>query len=112
VCSSDLAELFRVTNDRISVVLLNACHSAAQVREIGRYVDYVVGMRAPITDEAAMVFAVSFYTALGFDRPIPHAFEQAVAMTAIQDPASRDIPELVARPNANPYLHHAREGAR
>lgn len=104
VSAAALADLFRVTNDGIRVVVLNACHSAAAVRAIGRYVDYIVGMRAPITDEAATIFAASFYSALGFRRTIPQAFEQAVAVLGLHGPVGLHIPELVARPDANPHL--------
>lgn len=104
VTAAALAELFRVANDGIRVVVLNACHSAAQVPEISRYVDYVVGTRAPITDAAATVFATSFYSALGFRRTVPHAFEQAVAALRLHGLVGPHIPELVARPGANPNL--------
>jgi hypothetical protein len=104
VSAAALADLFRVANDHIRVVVLNACHSAAAVQAIGPYVDYIVGMRAPIADEAATIFAASFYSALGFRRTIPQAFEQAVAVLGLHGRAGRQIPELVARPNANPHL--------
>jgi hypothetical protein len=109
VSAAALAALFRATNDNIRVVVLNACHSAAAVQAIGPYVDFIVGMRAPITDAAATTFAAAFYTALGFGRTIPQAFDQAVAVLGMHDPAGQHIPELVTRPNANP---HVMEGAR
>jgi hypothetical protein len=104
VSAAALADLFSVANDDIRVVVLNACHSSTAIQAIGRHVDYVVGMRAPITDEAATTFAASFYSALGFRRTIPQAFGQAVAMLGLRGQAGRQIPELVARPNANPHL--------
>lgn len=104
VSATALADLFRVTNDEIRVVVLNACHSTAAVQAIGRYVDYVVGMRAPITDEAATIFAASFYSALGFRRTVRQAFEQAVAVLGLHCPVVQRIPTLAARPNANPHL--------
>ncbi len=104
-----LGDLFRATDSGIRVVVLNACHSAAAVRAIGRDVDYIIGMSAPVTDDAATIFAASFYSALGFGHTVPRAFDQAVAMLGVHGIADRCIPELVARPNANPNLM---EGAR
>jgi hypothetical protein len=104
VTTDGLADLFRAMNGEIRVVVLNACYSAAQALEIGRYVDYVIGMRAPITDEAATIFAASFYSALGFRRSIPQAYEEAVAVLRLHGPAGRHIPELLTRRNANPKL--------
>jgi hypothetical protein len=104
VSAAALADLFRVANDNIRVVVLNACHSAAAAQALGRYVDYIVGMRAPVTDKAATIFAASFYSALGFHRTVPQSFEQAVAALGLHGQAGRQVPELVARPNANPHL--------
>jgi len=104
VSADALAGLFRATDGGIRVVVLNACHSAAAVRAIGRDVDYIVGMSAPITDDAATIFAASFYSALGFGLPVPQAFEQAVAMLGVHGMSDRCSPELVSRPNANPHL--------
>ncbi|MEV4350730.1 CHAT domain-containing protein [Actinoplanes sp. NPDC049596] len=104
VSADALGELFRVANHRIRVVLLNACWSAGAVRAIGQHVDYVIGMTAPISDEAATVFAAAFYLALGFRCPVPQAFDQAVAALAVHGLAGRHIPELLARPGASPHL--------
>jgi len=103
VSADALAGLFRVTNDKIRIVVLNACHSAAAERAIGPHVDYIVSMRAPITDEAATIFAASFYSSLGFGHPIPRAFEQAVAVLGLHE-SGPHIPKLLARSNANPHL--------
>lgn len=110
VSAGALGDLFKVCGDEVRVVVLNACHSAAQVRAIGRHVDYVVGMRAAVTDDAATVFAAFFYSALGFGRPVPEAFEQAVTALRLHGLAGHDIPELVVRPRADPHLT-ARGGA-
>jgi hypothetical protein len=99
-----VGELFRTANHSIRVVLLNACWSAAAVGAIGPHVDYVIGMDAPISDEAAVVFAAAFYLALGFRCPVPQAFDQAVAALAVHGLAGRHIPRLAARAHANPYL--------
>jgi hypothetical protein len=108
VSAAALGELFRVANDDVRVIVLNACHSAAAVREIGRHVDYIVGMRAPITDETATIFAASFYSALGFGQPVPRAFEQAVAVVGLHGVAGAQIPELVSRTGADPHLTKGR----
>jgi hypothetical protein len=104
VTAAALAELFRVANDEIRIVVVNACHSATQIQAMSRYIDYVVGMRAPITDQAATIFAASFYSALGFRLTIPQAFEQAVVAMGLHGLVEHDVPELVVRPNANPQL--------
>ncbi|MEV4508269.1 TIR domain-containing protein [Dactylosporangium sp. NPDC049525] len=104
VDAAALGELFRVAGDKIRVVVLNACWSAVQARAIGQHVDYVLGMRKPITDQAATVLAAAFYSALGFGRTVPEAFEQATAALLLHGLAEHDIPELLIRPGADPHL--------
>jgi hypothetical protein len=99
-----LAELFRVMRQDIRVVVLSACHSGPQARAIGAHIDYVVGMRATVYDGAATVFAAEFYSALGFQRTIPEAFEQAVVAVRVHGLRGYDMPELIARPGADPRL--------
>ncbi|WP_327005404.1 CHAT domain-containing protein [Dactylosporangium sp. NBC_01737] len=96
-----LAELFRVVRDDIRVVVLNACHSAAQAQAIGRHIDFIVGMRTRVTDESAVVFASAFYSALGFRRTVPQAFEQARTALMLHGLADHDVPELIIRPGAD-----------
>jgi hypothetical protein len=88
----------------IRVVLLNACYSGAQARAIGAHIDYIIGMRASVGDQTAAVFAAAFYSALGFERTIPEAFDQAVTAVMLHGLPGPDIPELTVRPGAEPRL--------
>lgn len=97
VSAAALGDLFRIARGTVRVVVLNACHSAAAIQAISQHVDYVVGMNAPITDEAATIFAGAFYSALGFRRPVREAFDQAVVALALHGYADQHTPELVAR---------------
>lgn len=99
-----LAEVFRVMRRDIRVVMLNACYSAVQAQAISAHIDYIVGMRASIRDDAAIVFSASFYSALGYGRPVVEAFEQAVAAVMVHGLDGHDIPQLLARRDADPLL--------
>ncbi|MEV4518003.1 CHAT domain-containing protein [Dactylosporangium sp. NPDC049525] len=96
-----LAELFRIMKNKIRIVVLNACYSAVQARAIGQHIDYIVGMRARVGDQAAIIFAAAFYSALGFRRTVPQAFEQATTALMLHGLADHDVPELVVRPGAD-----------
>ena len=39
--------------------MLNACFSESQAALIAKYIDWVVGMKREVEDEAAIVFATS-----------------------------------------------------
>lgn len=68
-----VAGLFELFTGQVECVLLNACYSEKQADAIVEHIDYVIGMKRAIGDEAAIKFAVGFYDALGAGRPIEMA---------------------------------------
>lgn len=59
-----LANFFDLFKGFLKCVVLNACYSDVQAREIVEKIDYVIGMTQDIGDEAAIKYARSFYVAL------------------------------------------------
>jgi len=74
-----LVELFAVYNSHVRLVLLNACFTKDQARELTQVVDYSIGTSKGIGDKAGVAFAGAFYRALGFGKSIRKAFESAKA---------------------------------
>ncbi|MEO8493968.1 MAG: SUMF1/EgtB/PvdO family nonheme iron enzyme [Planctomycetota bacterium] len=97
-----LAYLFGTLKDNIRLVLLNACDSRPQAELIGQHIDCVIGMNKPIGDAAAIVFAASFYRALGFGRSVREAFDQGIAALMLDGIPEENTPELIFRPGVNP----------
>ncbi|GIE35409.1 hypothetical protein Ait01nite_084540 [Actinoplanes italicus] len=97
-----LAAVFRATPDNTRVVLLNACYSAVQAQAIGTYIDFIIGMQAPINDRSATIFAAAFYSALGFGRSLRQAFEQGVAALMLHGMPDHDVPQLLIRHGVDP----------
>ncbi|MGB5712204.1 MAG: formylglycine-generating enzyme family protein, partial [Waterburya sp.] len=60
---------------QIKCVLLNACYAEVQARAIVKHIDYVIGMKDTILDDAAIAFTTGFYDGLGYGRTIEDAFE-------------------------------------
>jgi hypothetical protein len=88
VPNNALAGLFKLCANHVECVVLNACYSDVQAEAIGKYIPYVVGMRADVSDEAALEFAVAFYDALGAGKAIEEAFRfgrNAIAMKGIPE---------------------------
>jgi hypothetical protein len=94
--------LFLTLKDNIRVVLLNSCYSKIQAEAITEIIDCVIGMNTKIGDEAARVFAASFYRAIGFGRSIKDAFEQAKVALMFEGISEEDTPELLHREQINP----------
>jgi CHAT domain len=80
VTPDGLAALFGLQAVTIRCVIVNACHSIMLAQAIAKKIDYVVGMRCEIGDEAAILFSVGFYQGLFAGRPVPDAFDRGCAL--------------------------------
>lgn len=92
-----LTATFEALNDNIKLVLLNACYSKIQAEAIASVIDCVIGMNAPVDDDAAIHFAETFYQALGFGRSVGNAFKQGKARVLADNSAQAKVPELLVK---------------
>jgi hypothetical protein len=109
VSSSHFAHILGLFGHEIECVLLNACHSEAQIDAIARQIPYVIGMNQALHDRAAVTFAGAFYEALANGKSVPFAYELACGAVSVNGlglehvavlaPATRPDEEA-ARPNA------------
>lgn len=97
VGTEPLAELFRILQNGIDCVVLNACFSQVQAEAITRYVPYVLGMNREIGDVAAIEFAKGFYGALFEGKSVKDAFDLGKNLIALKNIPEAQIPELVER---------------
>jgi hypothetical protein len=101
VSEAALVSLFRNVKDDVRLVLLNACHSEAQGRAISEQIECTVGMTVTIGDEAAVVFASTFYGALAFGLSVGQAFEQGRTALMLQGIPEENTPVLLTRPGTD-----------
>jgi hypothetical protein len=99
VSTDALVALFRVLKDNIRVVLLNACFSRAQAEAITGEIDCAIGMTRAIGDNAAIIFAASFYRALGFGRSVKDAFDQGKTALLLEGIREEQTPTLMTHQN-------------
>lgn len=88
--------LFAEGGGQLRCVVLNACHSEAQGQAIAEHIDCVIAMAGPIDDQAAVVFAGSFYASLGYGLSVEKAFKLATAQLGALGSASEVFPRLFA----------------
>jgi hypothetical protein len=101
VAGDRLAELLALAGKtRIECVLLNACHSQAQIDSIAQHVPFVIGMSEAVHDRAGIVFAAAFYQGLGNGESIPCAYELGCNATAMAGLAVDRVAVLAQRPMA------------
>jgi CHAT domain len=101
VTEAALVSLFKNVKDNVRLLLLNACHSESQARAISQQIECTVGMNVAIGDEAAIVFASTFYGALAFGRSVGQAFEQGRTALMLQGIPEENTPVLLTRPGAD-----------
>ncbi len=98
VSSESLARLFKLFQNQIECVLLNACYSEVQADAIHQHIDCVIGMNRPIGDTAATEFAVGFYDALGAGSSYDVCFEVGCASIDLEGIPESETPVLKFRP--------------
>jgi hypothetical protein len=97
-----ILHLFSTMKDNIRLVFLNACFSHSQAEAISKDIDCTIGMRREISDKAAITFAASFYSALGFGKSIQEAFDQGIVSLKLGGIPEQDTPELLVREGIDP----------
>ncbi len=97
VSKAALVSLFRTLKDNVRVVVLNACSTRPQAESLGEIIDCVVGMNKPIGDAAAIIFAASFYRAIGFGRSVQEAFDLGKVALLLEGIPEDHTPELFVR---------------
>lgn len=75
VSSESLAGLFKLFQNDVECVVLNACYSEVQAQAIHEHINCVIGMNHKIGDKAAIKFATGFYDALVAGRNYQDSFD-------------------------------------
>ena len=99
---SALSKLFKVLGKEIDLVFLNACYSEKQARAIAEHVNCVIGMSDAISDIAAIEFASTFYSSLGFGRSVEDAFDLAIVQLELLSIPENAIPKLIVKEGIDP----------
>ncbi len=118
--TESLTRLFKLFQNKIECIVLNACYSEVQAEAIHQQINYVVGMNRAIGDRASIKFAVGFYDALGAGRSYEDAYEfgcLAIDLESIPESATpvlkcrHDLPAAEPKPQTKrifiSYKRHA-----
>lgn len=102
VSRAALVELLRAFRKHVRLVVFNACYGRDLAEAAVSVVECAVGMPPAADDEAARVFAASFYRAIGFGHSVADAFQQGRVALAMGNLAHLGEPQLVARAGVDP----------
>ncbi len=93
-----LRALFALFSDRISCVVLNACHSQVQAAAIAESIGYVIAMSSEIADGAAINFSMGFYRALGYKKSVEDAYQFGLTEMRLHSSGDYTVPVLLTNP--------------
>jgi CHAT domain len=102
VSTRALKALMTTLKDNVQAVILNACYSREQAEAIKEVINCTIGMNSAIGDAAAIVFAASFYRAVGFGRSAQEAFSQGIAALLLHGITEEATPELLVKDGVDP----------
>ena len=97
VSTEAIADLFRMFADQVNCAVFNACDSDVQAEAIAQHIEYAIGMKQAILDQAAYWFSIGFYRGLGYGKSIDFSYElgcNAIAMELLKSEDSRKFEPL------------------
>lgn len=94
ISAKALKKLFTTLNDNIKLIFLNSCYSSEQAKILIDCVDCVIGMNNAIDDKVAIVFAATFYRAIGFGKSIQNAYDQGIVSILFKSENQEHIPQI------------------
>jgi hypothetical protein len=97
VSLSTLKMALGATDEPPLLVVLNACDSLEDAKQLLEVVDVVIGMTSKIDDSSAIVFAKRFYAALASGQSIIHSLEQARAAMEAAAMGDAELPAHIFR---------------
>jgi hypothetical protein len=94
--------LIALRREVIQLVMLNACFSEVLAEKLIKNISCVVGMRTAVYDDAAILFARTFYEAIGDGVALQEAFETGIHTVQSTFPGEDDIPQLLVKEGVDP----------
>jgi len=100
ISTEALASVFRLFNDDVQAVVLNACLSEPQAKALAQHIDCVIGTGDAIGDEAAVQFSIGFYRALAAGWSVEDAFQAGCTEIQVADIPEQAVPLLMKGPDS------------
>lgn len=96
-----LGNLFKLFSDSIECVVLNACYSELQAKEIAKHIGHVVGLSGKMPRKSEIAFSEAFYDGIGAGRGFKDAFDLGINAIQLDNLEGENIPVLITK-NAPP----------
>lgn len=86
-----IAQIFEPLRRYTKCVVLNACFSAEQARLIGKHIEYTVGFKSSVSDDAAIAMARGFYGVLSATGRVSSAIQSAQANLRLMPSGAAEV---------------------
>lgn len=97
VDSKIISALFEAFKTQVKCVILNACYSKEQAKEISKHIDYVVGVPNSINDSSSIAYSLGFYQAIGAGKSFHEAHKLGCIQIGLQGFDNKISPELITK---------------
>jgi hypothetical protein len=101
---SALVNAIAITNRKTRTVLFNACFSQIAAASLSDHIDCTIGMSDSINDDSAILFAASFYRALGFGKSVQQAYREGGAALVLEGLPGVHLLNLNSRKGVDPAI--------
>lgn len=106
VSGAALASVFKLADDFVECVVLNACYSEQQANAIAHHIPFVIGTSREVGDGEARAFSFGFYNALGSGELYESAYEWGCSSILVDGFSDSPAPTL-KRKSEQPVLTEA-----
>ncbi|MEU2916311.1 hypothetical protein ACFYM3_43020 [Streptomyces massasporeus] len=96
------ANAIKATDDPPLLVLLNSCHSAAQIKNLVEAVPFAIGMADEIGDGDAITYAARFYAAVADGQSVRAAHSLGRAAVELAGLPDHELPTLACAADVDP----------
>jgi hypothetical protein len=106
VSGAALASVFKLADDFVECVVLNACYSEQQANAIAQHIPFVIGTSRKVGDGVARAFSFGFYNALGSGELYESAYEWGCSSILVDGFSDSPAP-ILKRKSEQPALTEA-----
>ncbi|MFE0677011.1 hypothetical protein [Streptomyces sp. NPDC058867] len=104
VTARAFASAIKATDDPPLLVLLNSCHSAAQIENLIQTVPFAIGMADEIGDGDAITYAARFYASVANGHSVQAAHDLGRAAVELAGLPDHELPTLACAPDVDPKV--------
>ena len=94
ISKEQMAVVLSTVADHVRLLVFNACFFEKQAEAVAGVIGAAIGMKEPVADDTAVLFASQLYSSIGFGLSLEQAFSQAKVRLSMEGCLDNDNPQL------------------